>query len=233
MFSIFSGIEQDMTYSLSDRSLELRGFKWFTHYSAPTVFLVFTAFAGFQIVTRKYQSTGVEILTLALAVIGLLTLWLQKRALKFRVFDTSSGAPDNFERIIAGIEHSDWVITKFKEGAMLELKTRGFPATWRSWGEQVTILFVNNLVYVYSICDPDAHTALTAYGRNRGNIKRIGKMLSGPNTVAPERTQETQSIALARTAKAKYVCDACGSEDNWGDAYCHECGQKLEYEDAK
>jgi len=69
---------------------------------------------------------------------------------------------------------------------MLELKVRGFPESWLSWGEKVIVLFEQNCVYVTSICDPESKPSMTAYGRNGSTVREILNSL--PALSAPPGT---------------------------------------------
>lgn len=46
-------------------------------------------------------------------------------------------------------------IVRRRKGHLIVAKVPGFPQSWRSWGELVTVRFHDGYVLVNSICDPE------------------------------------------------------------------------------
>jgi hypothetical protein len=49
--------------------------------------------------------------------------------------------------------------------------------TWQSWGELITVIRDNERVLFNSICDPDNHTSIASWGRNRENFEVFKSIL--------------------------------------------------------
>lgn len=53
-------------------------------------------------------------------------------------------------------------------------KARTFPGFFSgSWGEQITILFGKNEIYINSICDLQKQGSVVSMGRNRKNMRLL------------------------------------------------------------
>ena len=49
--------------------------------------------------------------------------------------------------------------------------------SWRSWGEQITIIWCKDKIFFNSICDPDNRPSLSSYGMNKLNRKIFEQFL--------------------------------------------------------
>jgi hypothetical protein len=140
--------------AITTQRLSLKPSDLLTHYALPFYLLIPTAVAVYCIVTNHYVPSAIP----AMAVLCSVTLaasgifaWYQTRALRFRVFHTSSDAHENYEKVLQVLHKERWQIQYVQPDSRIVATARGFPL---SWGERVEVRFDGTNVLVNSICDP-------------------------------------------------------------------------------
>jgi len=163
------------------RNLEgvnLRGFQRFTHFQ-PVYFLGFLAAMALVLSLTNPQGRSLWLLYPTCIPLALLAYWRQRRALRFRVFETSQGEEANFEAVLALARRQGWVVRASHPTRFLQASVGGFPSTMRSWGEMVTVRFMGSRVYANSICDPDRQSSMTSFGRNFEHLEAVRSAVNG------------------------------------------------------
>ena len=167
-----------MSEALAKPRLTLKGFDFFTHYALPFLLLIPSGVAIYCIVTKKYVSSAIPAMRFmcvaTLAASGFFA-WYQTRALRFRVFKTSSNAPTNYQKVLEAIHREHWQVHYAHPDSRIIATVRGFPVTW---GERVEVRFEGADVLVNSICDPGQHSAVFSWGKNGENINYIGRAVA-------------------------------------------------------
>lgn len=92
---------------------------------------------------------------------------VQKRRLKFHSIQIQVSPSQFIEIVNRTAKELEWTI-EIKTGDTLIAKS-GF--SWRSWGEQITIIRCDNKLLFNSICDPDNKPSVASYGMNKLNRK--------------------------------------------------------------
>ena len=107
-------------------------------------------------------------------IVGVIFYFIQKKHLKLTSFKTEISRKE-IEKIIKQISSKyRWQISTNTSKEIIA-KT---PFSGKSWGEQVTIIFDGNNLFVNSICDPDKRTSVVSLGRNAQNIRLIAKRIN-------------------------------------------------------
>ncbi len=100
--------------------------------------------------------------------------FVQKKRLKLTTIKTKISR-EEFGKIIEKISYKyGWQIST-NTSKVIIAKT---PFSGKSWGEQVTIIFVGNNILVNSICDPDQRSSVVSVGRNAQNVRLIIKRIN-------------------------------------------------------
>jgi hypothetical protein len=99
--------------------------------------------------------------------------FIQKRRLKFKTINFLVDK-DNFkEAVEQTAKEMEWTIEKMTNDIVVAKS--GF--SWRSWGEQITIIWCKDKILFNSICDPDSIPSVTSLGMNRVNRRILEKFL--------------------------------------------------------
>ncbi|MCA6361912.1 MAG: hypothetical protein IM638_02680 [Bacteroidetes bacterium] len=96
---------------------------------------------------------------------------LQKRRLKLIEVDVDLSMEEK-DMIIQNVaQELEWLPVLIDNNVII---CKTYPGVLSgSWGEQITILFEGNKIFINSICDPDKQMSLTSRGRNRKNVNRL------------------------------------------------------------
>jgi len=167
-------------FPLNYQNIELKGFEKFTHFSPLFFVLLFPAMG---IILPIFNPGGRD-MTL-FWVIGLpitipIYLWL-KRLLRYQVVHTQHGSSENYSSVRALAHERGWIIKSDRPYEFIQAAVPGFPKTMASWGELVTVAFLGGDCYINSICNPDQHPSIIAYGRNLENVEAVKSAVIGPN----------------------------------------------------
>ncbi len=164
-----------------------------THYGivgfvliVPTMLLCFHLIDYLQHKPSFYQKDELRYIVIPPILAGILYL-IQKARLKFSIVKTSLNHTQLKQILIELAETCKWVFISNTPDSSIAITNPGFFSG--SWGEQITILFYQDTVYVNSICDPNKHSSLVSWGRNRKNeqtfINKI-KEADGKLTLTPK-----------------------------------------------
>jgi len=127
-------------------------------------------------VTHTYRSTQPIDFTFGYIWIlpALIFYFIQKGRLKFKTIDISVGNNNFHHAVMQTAKEPEWNIT-LMTNEIVVAKT-GF--SWRSWGEQITILYDKDKILFNSICDPDNRPSVASFGMNKLNRKIFEKFLA-------------------------------------------------------
>jgi hypothetical protein len=165
---------------LNYQNVELKGFEKFTHFSPLLFALLFPAMG----IVLPILKPGGRDMTLFWAIgipITVLVYWWLKRLLRYQLVRTSRAASENYRSVKFLADERGWIIKTDRPCEFIQVTVPGFPKTMASWGELVTVAFLESDCYVNSICDPDQHPSITAYGRNLENVEAVKSAVIGPN----------------------------------------------------
>jgi len=177
--------------------VELYGFAKFTHFMPMGFALLFPVMG----ISLPIISPGGKDLTLfwliGIPAAGLVYWWL-KRLLRYQAVHTLQGAESNYQAVLALAKELNWNIRIARPNEFIQASVKGFPKTLRSWGELVSIAFQGGDVYVNSICDPNKHSSLTAYGRNNENVEIVKRAVVRPNPSFNSDPTGTGKVHISR-----------------------------------
>jgi hypothetical protein len=108
---------------------------------------------------------------LAPSIVALLFYWIQKRRLKFRIAQTNLKRDQLLKIINEVAKELKWKKVSSNTKVYKATTDPGFFSG--SWGEQITILFYEDNVFVNSICDLDKRSSVVSWGRNKENEKTL------------------------------------------------------------
>ncbi len=123
---------------------------------------------------RNKNSYGIIWYSLIFVSVGVMFYFIQKKRLKLTLIKANISRRD-FDRILEKIRSRYGWRVSTNASKVIVAKT---PFSGKSWGEQVTIIFDGNNLYINSICDPDKQTSVVSFGRNAQNIRLIAKRIN-------------------------------------------------------
>jgi hypothetical protein len=92
---------------------------------------------------------------------------IQRRRLKFRTINISVDKDAFKDAVEQTAKELEWTIEKATSDTVVAKS--GF--SWRSWGEQITIVWRSDKILFNSICDPDNRPSVASWGMNKVNRK--------------------------------------------------------------
>lgn len=100
--------------------------------------------------------------------------FIQKRRLIFKTIHISADKDSFAEAVEQTAKEMEWVIEKAINDIVIAKS--GF--SWRSWGEQITIIRCKDKILFNSICDPYNKPSVTSCGMNKVNRKVFERFLN-------------------------------------------------------
>jgi hypothetical protein len=110
--------------------------------------------------------------------------FIQKRRLKFKTIGISVDQDTFKETVEQTAKKMEW---KF-ENVITDTVVAKSDFSWRSWGEQITIIWCRDKILFNSICDPNNRPSITSFGMNKVNRKTFEQFLrkNAANKVLPK-----------------------------------------------
>jgi hypothetical protein len=96
---------------------------------------------------------------------AIIFFFIQKRRLKFKSINISVDKDVFKEAWKQTANELEWSIEEATNDTVIAKS--GF--SWRSWGEQITIIWSKDKILFNSICDPDNRPSVSSFGMNRVN----------------------------------------------------------------
>lgn len=163
--------------SIETGELQLGFWEKLTHFSIvgfmlfiPSVLIFIHLFKFFSGDLMSFQIEEIPIILVPL-ILAFLFYWIQKQRLKFRIVKSELNKDQLNEIILEVAKSLEWEFTSKSVNAYVAITKPAFFSG--SWGEQITILFHDNCVYVNSICNPNGRTSLVSWGRNKNNEQTL------------------------------------------------------------
>lgn len=189
-FSPSNMTQKQIQKMLDNETLVLTKAQTFWHYSVVPFLLVLPVLTTIDVfkyyVTHTY--TGVPSIEdiMSNGYIWILPAiafyFIQKRRLKFKTINVSVDK-DSFNKAVERTaKELEWSIIKNTKDIVVAKS--GF--SWRSWGEQITIIWSDDKILFNSICDPDNRPSVASFGMNKLNRKTFEESVK--NNVAHPKT---------------------------------------------
>lgn len=162
-------------------TLELTKGQTFWHYSIVLFLLIMPVLTTVDVfkyyVTHTYSAARpIEdlILTGFIWILPAIAFFIiQRRRLKFKTFNILVDKDIFREAIKQTAKELEWTIEQAASDTFVAKS--GF--SWRSWGEQITIIWFSDKILFNSICDPDNRPSVASFGMNRVNRKTFEQFL--------------------------------------------------------
>ncbi|SDP27653.1 rhomboid protease GluP [Mucilaginibacter sp. OK268] len=132
----------------------------------PSVMLFLHLIYFFQNKPDSFRDGEIWIIVIPL-FLSVIAYWIQKRRLKFRVIKTKLNHSQLKALLIEVAKKLKWEPVSTTKDIYVARTNPGFFSG--SWGEQITVLFYQDSVFVNSICDPNKRPSVVSWGRNREN----------------------------------------------------------------
>lgn len=172
--------------SIETGELQLGFWEKITHFSIvgfmlfiPSGIIFIHLFKFFSGESSPFQIGEIPIILVPL-ILAFIFYWTQKQRLKFRIVKSKLNKNQLNEIVLEVAKSLEWKFISKSANAYIAITKPGFFSG--SWGEQITILFHENCVYVNSICDPNEKTSVVSWGRNKDNeqtlINKINELTS-------------------------------------------------------
>lgn len=97
-------------------------------------------------------------------ILATIVFLIQKRRLRFRVIQTKLNHIQLKKILVQVGKELRWIVISSSKDSCVATTNPGFFSG--SWGEQITILFYQDYVFINSICDPSKHPSVVSWGRN-------------------------------------------------------------------
>jgi hypothetical protein len=179
--------EAQFQKSIETGELQLSAFGKFNHWSpifflmlAPMVILISIAVSIISQHSYHFSEPELQIIIIP-SVLSLLIYLLQKRRLKFKMIKTTLSQPEILKIIKQVSTDLNWIPDTHSANTYIATTNPGFFSG--SWGEQITILFHGNQIFVNSVCNPEDRPSLVSFGRNRNNIETLFTRITETNQV--------------------------------------------------
>ncbi len=132
----------------------------------PAMVLFFHLIDYFRNIHNLFQEGELWILIVP-PILAIIVYLIQKRRLKFRIIQTKLNHIQLKEILIKVAQQLEWEFISSENDLYLAKTNPSFFSG--SWGEQITILFYQDKVFINSICDPSKRPSVVSWGRNRKN----------------------------------------------------------------
>lgn len=132
----------------------------------PSMMLFFHLIYFLQNKPNSFQEGEIWIIFIPL-ILSVVAYWIQKRRLKFCVVKTKLNPVQLKEMLLEVAAKLKWEFISTGTNAYVAKTNPSFFSG--SWGEQITILFYCDSIFINSICDPKKRPSVVSWGRNREN----------------------------------------------------------------
>ena len=166
----------DASHNMNEPRLKLSGMAKFTYFS-PLIFVGSLPIIGLFVQLFGQGKSDLTLLIIIPMPLVAFLYWFQNRSLRYQRIHTTHSAEENFHSVVSLAHRENWKIKTKRTSEFIQAKVQGFPKTL-SWGEQVSVQFDGNDVYVNSICDPDERSSISSFGQNTENVESVVKAIS-------------------------------------------------------
>ena len=112
-------------------------------------------------------------------ILGIVVFTFQKQLLRLTKINTLKMDEHNRKMIEEISNKLGWRTITNRQDIFIAVTN---PPFWSgSWGERITVLYGNGVIWVNSICDPDKQSSLVSCGRNKANVRALIRKISNPS----------------------------------------------------
>jgi len=180
--------------SIDTRELQLTNFgDKVSHFSIVGYLLIFpTAIFCFHFIDIVQGNPlsfreGEILFVIIPVVLSIIAYVVQKQRLKYKVIRTKLKKERLKELIVEVAKDLDWERGSFSEKTYTSYTN---PRWWSgSWGEQITILFSEDHVFINSICDLNKKSSVVSWGRNKRNENALIEKIKNANQSVEEQAE--------------------------------------------
>jgi hypothetical protein len=147
----------------------------------PVILLSMHLLSQIRGLATSFHEGEIWLITISL-VLSAAAYLLQKRRLKFKVIKTTLNKEKLKEVITQVAKELEWEKGAFSAKTYTTKTNPKFFSG--SWGEQITVLFNNDTVFINSICDLKKKPSIASWGRNNKNEDTLMQRINEANQVA-------------------------------------------------
>jgi ABC-type multidrug transport system fused ATPase/permease subunit len=195
---------------VTEQRLKLSGLAKFNYFT-PVIFVASLPLIGLAVQIFSPGKNDLTLLILIPIPLAAFLYWYLNRTLRYQLIRTTHSAEENFHAVVSLAHRENWKI-KVKRTGFIRAKVGGFPKTM-SWGEQVSVQFDGNDVYVNSICDPDERPSISSYGQNAENVESVVRAVS--ESILTPKTSD-QELEMMEAVRQKSIAEDEKTEVWWG-----------------
>ena len=164
---------------IDTNTLILSRWQIFWHYSIIPFLLIAPAMTTVDVfkyyVTHTYNSTNPIDLEFGYmwVLLAVIFFFIQRHRLRFKIINVSINSDTFHNTVKQTAKELEWDITQMTNSFVIAKSS----FSWRSWGEQITIIHDKDKILFNSICDPDNRPSVASFGMNKINRKTFEKFL--------------------------------------------------------
>jgi len=175
---------------IEENELQLSFWNKFSHYSIvifvliiPICAIVYKIIDAINKTERPSKDGEIYVFVIPI-ILSILFYLLQKKRLSFKIVETKLSMDEIYKIVDETAKELGWIINQ-KTNKYLTANTKP-KFNSGSWGEQITIIFIENKILVNSICALNKKNSLVSMGRNKKNEQTfINNIKSHPLTASP------------------------------------------------
>ena len=183
----FHMTQEQYEKSIQTGYLQLTNWQKFNHFSIvgfllfiPLGYLSITLYERVNGNGSNFNSDELYIIFIPV-ILATLFYFLQKSRLKFKVLISELKREQIIDYLEQLCKEWNWTIKTNNHSEFLAKTNPTFFSG--SWGEQVTILFIDNKILLNSICDLDKRSSLVSMGHNRENVQAVTDLINNANNL--------------------------------------------------
>ena len=176
-------IEEQYNRSIHTKELQLTFAEKVSHFYLALICVIIALIFPIIFIKNYFKEnetsfiSGQIIVTIVFAVIGLLLYKIQKKRLRFKIVQTNLKR-DTLEKIIEEVgKELEWIPVQITHNSFFAVT---HPSFLGSLGEQITVLFAGNSVFINSIGDVTRGPSILSLGRNRKNVQYLIEAIKKP-----------------------------------------------------
>jgi hypothetical protein len=163
------------------RRVKLGTWDWCLHFQGPLAFIALPVVSLILVLIGPHRPSVEDYGFLALAAVmfvmfvaGLAWARHQWQALNYSCYKTLRDAPDNVEAVLRLVDEEGWnLVVSTNRNVRAEV-----PGNLTSWGELITVEFVDRFVSINSIGALTGFGTFTFTGRAKRNVDKVANALS-------------------------------------------------------
>jgi hypothetical protein len=172
------------------KRVELNKKEFFWHYSIVPFLLAIPLIDIFYDIKNNQSLMEIKY-SYVLIFLAILVFYIQRNRLKFKKIQSFSTLASFNVAVEKTANELHWLVD-YKTNNFVHAHRKFDYRTSGSWGEMITIIRIENTIFINSICDPNGlFTSLLSYGYNKRNVNQF--ILNLDNALNPDST-DSQSV---------------------------------------